>query len=101
MAEASPALSLDEATHVYRLGRRELPGVTRALQQIDELDGIPRDILAAAARFGKHVHKAIDLLNKGVLDEDALDPNLVPYVAGYKKFLRDTGARVIESERMV
>ena len=96
-----PAVTLDEASHVYSAGSRKVPGVTRVLMQIDELDGIPRDVLEAAARFGRHVHRACDLFNKGVLDEEALSAPLVPYLKGYKQFLFDTGARVLASERMV
>jgi hypothetical protein len=96
-----PEVALDETTHTYRVGGRVIPGVTRALEQIDELDGIPRDLLEAAARFGRHVHKAVHLFNQGTLDEEALDAPLVPYLTAYRKFLADTGARVIESERLV
>jgi hypothetical protein len=95
------AVQFNEATHTYTLGQRKLPSVTQALQAIDELDGIPRDVLEAAARFGRHVHLACHLFNQGTLDEDALDAPLVPYVSAYKKFLADTGAQVVESERRV
>lgn len=95
------AITLDEATHTYHVGGRKIPGVTRALEQIDELDGIPRDVLEAAGRFGRHVHLACHLFNQGVLDEEALDAPLVPYLKGYKTFLKDTGAVVLESERKV
>jgi hypothetical protein len=95
-----PEITRDE-THTYRARGRIVPGVTRALMAIDELDGIPREMLEAAANFGRHVHKACHLFNQGMLDEEALDAPLVPYLAGYRKFLADTTARVIHSERMV
>jgi hypothetical protein len=70
-------------------------------QQLDELDGIARDILEAAARFGRHVHRAVELWNLKTLDEARLDPLLVPYLAAWKEFCRHTGAEVIETERRV
>jgi hypothetical protein len=95
------ALQFDAERHEYRLGTRVLPGVTSVVQQLDELDGIPRDILEAAARFGRHVHKAVELWSRGVLDEAKLDPALVPYLNGWKEFCRHTGAVVIASEQRV
>lgn len=94
-------LQFNEAEHLYHMGARKVPGVTQVLRQIDELEGIPHDILEAAAHFGRHVHIACDLYNKGVLDVSELDPLLVPYLAGWRKFLKDSGARVFESERRV
>ncbi|MGH9644778.1 MAG: hypothetical protein ACRD3Q_20435 [Terriglobales bacterium] len=97
----SAEVTLESERHVYRQGEKKLPGVTQILGLIDDLEGIPRDILDAAARFGRHVHIACHLHSMGRLDECSLDPALVPYVAGYKKFLRDTCAVVCESERLV
>jgi hypothetical protein len=41
---------------------------------------------------------ACDLFDRGVLDEPALDPHLAPYLAAWKIFLKDTGARVVATE---
>jgi hypothetical protein len=65
------------------------------------LDGIPKDLLAAAAQFGQHVHLACHLYDLGRLDESDLDEPLRPYLEAWKKFLADTGAVVLESERRV
>lgn len=97
----SESIELDEVTHVYRVGGRIWPGVSEVLNPINELDGIPRDLLAAAAEFGRHVHTAVDFWNRGVLDEAALDPVLAPYLAGWKKYLQESGAVVIVSEKKV
>lgn len=84
--------------HRYTVAGERWPSVTEVLDPLLELDGIPRAVLKAAAEFGTHVHMATDLFDKGVLDEPALDPHLAPYLAGWKLFLRDTGAEVVESE---
>jgi hypothetical protein len=87
--------------HRYTVAGERWPSVTEVLDPLLELDGIPRAVLKAAAEFGTHVHMATDLFDKGVLDEPALDPHLAPYLAGWKIFLRDTGAEVLESELRV
>lgn len=94
-------LVFDEGTHTYRVGGVRWPSVTEILQPLQELDGIPRAILEAAARFGTHVHQACHLYNLGALDEQRLDPALAPYLAGWKEFLERTGARVVASEMRV
>lgn len=80
------------------MGGQRLPSVTEVLDPLLELDGIPKHVLKAAAEFGTHVHMACDLFDKGVLDEPALDPHLVPYLNAWKQFLHDSGAVVLASE---
>jgi hypothetical protein len=47
---------------------------------------------------GTYVHKAIHLYDTGDLDEDALDPVIVPYLDAWKRFLKESKFEVIESE---
>jgi hypothetical protein len=94
-------LTFDAATHTYRWDGTVIPSVTQCLEILNQYEYVNPEVLAAAQRFGTHTHKAIDLFNKGILDEKALDPNLAPYLAGWKKYLRDTGARVVFSEHRV
>lgn len=94
-------LTFDAEAHVYRVGGVRWPSVTQVLDPLNELDGVPRHLIEAAGRFGNHVHQACHLWDLGQLDEEALDPELEPYLRGWKKFLKDTGAEVIESERQV
>jgi hypothetical protein len=91
-------IQFDAAEHRYTVAGERWPSVTEVLDPLLELDGIPRAVLKAAAEFGTHVHMATDLFDKGVLDEPALDPHLAPYLAGWKLFLRETGAEVLASE---
>lgn len=95
-------LTFEEETHTYRAGGRKIPSVTTVLYHMlykEELECIPRDALEAARDFGVHVHLACDLFNAGQLDEESLSPALVPYLEGYKKFLAESGAKVIASEK--
>lgn len=91
----------DEELHRYSIGDRTLPSVTQALNQISELDGIPKHLLERAAHFGRHVHLACHLFNIGTLDEDSVSAPLIPYLDGWKRFLSDTGAEVVVSEYRV
>jgi hypothetical protein len=95
------AVEFREADHSYWVGHSRWPSVTQILSPLLELDGIPKAVLDAAADFGRNVHAACHLHNLGRLDEADLDEPLRPYLEGWKKFLRDTGAVVLESERIV
>lgn len=94
-------VAFNEADHTYTLAGRRLPSVTEILDPLNELDGIPRDVLAAAAAFGSHVHLACHLHSEGRLDRAALDPALEPYLGAWESFLAATGAKVIASEARV
>lgn len=98
---AASQVIFDEAEHSYTVDGVRWPSVTQILQPLMELDGIPKAALEAAAQFGSHVHMACHLWNLGRLDESDLDEPLRPYLDGWKRFLRDTGAVVLESERIV
>jgi hypothetical protein len=62
---------------------------------------VPPGVLEAARQFGSHVHAAIDLLNRDALDWGSLDAGLRPYVAGWQRFLDDSGCVVLASEQPV
>lgn len=94
-------VAFNEERHEYHVEGVRWPSVTQILDPLLELDGIPRAALEAAARFGSHVHMATDLFDKGQLDEEALDPHLQRYLLGWKKFLKESGAEVLESELRV
>lgn len=51
------------------------------------------------ATRGTYVHQACQYYDAGELDEESLDPVLIPYVEGWKKFLEDTGFQVVASEK--
>lgn len=96
-----PILRFNEADHRYFLDGTELPSVTRILAPLHNFDGIPPDVLQHAADRGRAVHKAIelDLLNE--LDEDALHPEIVPYVKAWRKFYMEWEPELVSSEQQV
>ncbi len=82
-------LTFDAETHVYRFRGEVVPGVTSILKPLQDFSCVPVAVLEAASSFGTAVHLACELWDKGVLDEDLLDPALVPYLAGWKQFSAD------------
>lgn len=96
-----PGLAFNAADHTYHFDGVRVPGVTQVLEPLQFLDGIPWETLKAAGDLGQHVHQATDLFDRGELDWNTLDTNLVPYVSAWAKLLEETGAVVISSEQRV
>lgn len=95
-------LTFDEAEHRYAVDDVPVPSVTQVLNDIiGEYRHVDPDVLEAARQFGTHAHQATDLFDKGELDHDSLDVALLPYLNGWREFLIDHRARVIESELRV
>jgi hypothetical protein len=86
------SLTFDAATHTYRWCGDVVPGVTGILRPLCNFDFVKPDVLAAAAAFGTAVHRTCELADRGILDEAALDPELAPYLAQWRKFCADHGA---------
>lgn len=95
-------LTFDAPTHIYRWDGQIVPSVTTALRVIERGFGfVSEEILDRAREFGRHVHLATHLFDRGELNEATLDPELALYLAQYKRFLFDTKAQVIASEEIV
>jgi hypothetical protein len=95
-------LTFDTENHVYGYRGRVIPSVTQILGAVlNEYAGIPPDVLERAADFGRHVHAATDLNDRGELDEDALDPQLLGHLKQWRRFLSETGFVVTTIERRV
>lgn len=82
-------LVFDAESHTYRFNGQLVPGVTTILKPITDFSAVPPQVLAAAAQFGTAVHLACELDDLGELDESQLDPALVPYLYGWRKFSVD------------
>lgn len=97
-ADFSLGVEFDEAAHRYRLDGEPVPSVTQVLGVLDQFAGVPADVLDAAREFGTHVHKAVELDVLGALDEESLDPALAEYLAGWRAFTSNTGAKPVRTE---
>jgi hypothetical protein len=85
-------------THTYYLDEQEIPSVTQVLEPLQELEGIPRQVLEEARVFGQHVHQACALMLYKTLDWRTLDLKLVPYVSAAKKFVEENKVTVLRVE---
>ena len=83
------ALTFDPSLHTYRVSGQVVPGVTSILSPLTNYEAIPPHVLQAAADFGNAVHMACELHDLSELDEEALDPALVPYLTAWRHFCSD------------
>lgn len=94
-------LVFEPSLHRYSVGDRDLPSVTRILDEARLSDFSAPHFTEAVRQRGQFVHAAIALDNEGVLDFDTLDPVLVPYVEGWRRYLSESGAVVEHFEKPV
>lgn len=94
-------LTFDEATHTYRVGGVRVPSVTQILAPLSSFEGIPREILEAKRDLGQRVHFACQLDDEHDLDESSVEDDVAPYLFAWRKFLAESGARVVHNERRV
>lgn len=73
-----------EETHEYFLGDRPIPSVTQVLQGAGLLN-YPASLADAKLR-GTYVHRATEMIDRGTLDWETLDPILRPYCEAYASF---------------
>lgn len=94
-----PHLTIDQATHEYRVDNRPVLGVSKILQAA----GLMSDewLSEEALKRGSYVHEAVLYHLEGSLDEAALDPNLLGYVEAWKKFEQENGFRVLREGDLV
>lgn len=94
-------LTFDEASHTYHFEGMPVPGVTELLKPLSNFEGIPPDVLARKCDLGRRVHAACQFFDEGDLDEDSVEEDVAPYLAGYRKFLRESGVSVLVNEQRV
>lgn len=90
-------IEFDPDTHTYRVDGAVVPSVTQILAPLHDFAGIPADVLDNAADRGTAVHKATELYDLELLDEESLDDEVAAYLEGYRRFRADTG---FEPERV-
>lgn len=92
------ALEFDDEEHRYYIDSERVPAVSDVLEPLNQLEGIPLDVLEAARIRGHHGHHAIALDIHKQLVWQTLDPKLVGYVEGAKKFIAECEVRVLAVE---
>lgn len=81
----------DPAAHRYTLNGRVLPSVTQILSGLDDFSKVPARALERARDRGTRVHSACNLDVLGTLDENTVDDEVAPYLAQFRRFLRESG----------
>ena len=92
-------LTFDDVAHTYYWNGERVPGVTSILKPLTDYSSVPRATLEAAATFGKAVHMTCELDDLRELDEETLDPALVPYLKAWRDFSRDYEVEWIDIEQ--
>lgn len=94
-------LTFDEATHRYTLCGMAVPSVTQILSPLVDLAGIRADVLEAKRDLGSRVHLACQLNDEDDLDEASVEADVAPYLAAWRRFLLESGAKVLANEQQV
>ncbi len=96
-------ITFNAETHEYFYEGLKIPGVTRTIKDagLIDLSKIPADILDRAQKFGTAGHKAVELDDQDNLNMESLDPALLPYLEGWRKFKKDTMFAVLSIEEPV
>jgi hypothetical protein len=91
-------LTFSEQGHSYSLNGKRLISMTTLLKEFGLVDYsmINRDVLEAAANFGKVVHETCALYDMGELE--SCDPQVEPYLDGWKKFISELRPKFLAIE---
>lgn len=85
------SLTFREEDHTYWDDAGLVPGVTTVIETVcQSFAGIPDAFLIPAQERGTAVHKATELDDLEILDEDSLAADLTGYLEGWRKFKADT-----------
>ena len=81
----------DEKEHNYFIDEIKVPSVTQIIQDILPVDFrfVHPKLLERAKNFGKAVHKATELNDKGILDGLTVDEPLIAYLLAWQRFKED------------
>jgi hypothetical protein len=98
--KTEPVLELDEESHIYTLSGVRLPSVTQILTDAGMYPGSAWYTEGGRER-GTRIHELCELYDLGVLEDDMIDYDVLPYIEGYKKFRVDSGFVPTEIEKKV
>lgn len=96
-------IGFNEERHEYRVNGLIVPSVTQVLSSVGlpDLSGVPADLLEWKAGLGTAVHKATELDDAWDLDEDYLDPAIMPYLQAYRRFKLESKFKAVLIEGKV
>lgn len=91
-------LTFDESRHEYKWDGVRVPSVTQILAPLIDYSMVPPDVLERGRQLGSAVHRMTELHDQDDLDEDSLDPVMIPYLEAWKKFRSETGFEPVTIE---
>lgn len=94
-------IEFKEDGHRYYIDGVSVPSVTECLDLLTDFKNVDRAVLEAAAAFGRHGHKAMNLLVRGRLNWGTLDKALLPYILSGQRYLEQHAHTIIASELVV
>lgn len=86
--------------HTYWHRKQRFASVTEVLRAVGIIENSPY-LKESGLTRGRYVHKMIYLEHRGRLDHQTVDERLKPYLVAWRKFLSDTGAKVLAGEQIV
>jgi len=89
-------VGFDKEQHIYKSNGIVIPSVTQILLAEHFIDDTW--FTEWAMNKGSHVHKAIHYDILDCLDEETLDDEIRPYLAAFRKFMKESGFKVERSE---
>jgi len=96
----SEILEYFDEDHEYRIGGARVPSVTTVIGEHFPFT-VPKEKLEFALAFGKAIHRATELHDRGTLNIETLDPRIVPYLDSWIEFKKQTGCEIVEIEHRV
>lgn len=85
--------------HIFTHDGEVLPSVTQILKASKMTPDGYAFIDPYYLQRGTYIHLASEYYDRGCLDEDSLDPAIIPYVNAYKTFRRDFGGQIVGIEK--
>lgn len=100
---ALAGFTFDQATHTYRLGDRVLPSVTQIIKPLygSFYEQVDPDVLTIAAARGTAIHRLTEIYDEGgnPYVAEQFQPGYEPYIDAWMRFLVESGAEVIATEK--
>lgn len=95
-------LQLDAEHHIYTRNGKVLPSVTQIIKPITEYSSmISEEVMEHAARRGRAVHKACEIIDMGLEFAEPLDEEIVPYVDAWKLFCAEKRVTITATEQIL
>jgi hypothetical protein len=92
-------LQFEEEAHLYTYEGREVPSVTRIMEEMGEKKAYTGPDFYTLR--GKYLHTATEMYDAGTLDTSTVDPAVQPYLDAYCQFKRIEDVSVEAAEVMV